>query len=447
MTGHCPHCNIPLDPTHAPIARIRGSKIVTFCSSECADADGRGEEPFDRAGTAPAATAAVIDETPEPVEVVEAKVEPAPSAPVAAPDVEPVVAAASTVEEISLVDGPLVQATRSPSRQKKRRQIIAVLSIIFLGGMAIAIIEAVSPSKPSTADAKGEKVDAQSTPTTPAQVAKPQAKASDDAGAEKARKIDPKVLYDNALTELRKLLASPSPRVRREAAMALARIKDPAALKVLRKALHGEPSRLVQIKVAYVLARAGDIDGRAELVNALKEKKRLDVRLDAAKMLVQLGEKTGREQLWGMMSFSSFRLGAAALLARIGDKKGTGVLKKALKHRWRTNRMRAAVALGLAGDKSVQDKLRKIVKDQRYRVRAAHALAALKDDSAAPELVAQLDMPSLRVAAALSLRRLGHKVKLEPVAAGLYKSNDVFKIKAAEAIMILVGPRALAERD
>ena len=136
------------------------------------------------------------------------------------------------------------------------------------------------------------------------------------------------------------------------------------------------------------------------------------------------------------------------MLARIGDKKGREMLKKALKHRWRVaTRMRAAVALGLAGDRSVRAKLHKIVKDQRYRVRAAHALAALKDRAAIPELVAQLDMPSLRVAAALALRRLDHPVKLEPVAAGLYTANDIARTKAAEAIMILVGAKSLSERD
>ncbi len=453
MTSHCPHCNVPLDPTHAPVARIRGAKVVTFCSAECAGADARGEPSYDRAATTPVAAAAV-DEVPKPVAAVVAPepiVEPEPSAPLEAPTVQAKTPPRSSVEQIDLGDDdlPLVQAQRSPARQKKRRQIIAVLSIIFLGGMAIAIIEAVSPSKPSTADARGEKPDAQASKTKPATTKKAATKANTDPSAPaKAKKIDPKLLYDNAVAELRKLLSSPSPRVRREAAMALARLKDPAALALLKKAMHAEPSRLVQMKVAYALARAGDVDGRAKLVLALKAKKRVDVRLDAAKMLIQLGDKAGREQLWGMMSFAVYRLGAAALLARIGDKKGTEVLKKALKHRWRSSiRMRAAVALGLAGHKSVLEKLLKIVKDQRYRVRAAHALAVLKHPAAIPELVAQLDMPSLRVDAALALRRLDHKVKLEPVASGLYQDNDVSKIKAAEAIMILVGPRALAERD
>jgi|GEM_PF-2242994 len=453
MTTHCPHCQVPLDPTHAPVARIRGAKVVTFCSAACADADARGEAPPERDDDAPVAAVAVVDEPPRPVaQVID---EPELSEPISSPDIrtaEP----SGNVEKIDLSDDrPRVKKVRSPARQRRRMHIMVVLSAILLGGMAIAIIDAVSPSKPSTAKAETEvgrvaspegerRADAMRPKPAPART-KPAARAAQSKNAKQT--IDPQLLYKKAIDDLHELLLSNSPRVRREAAMALARIKDKKALALLRKSSQSDASRLVQIQVAYALARAGDVDGRATLVKALHEK-RLDVRLDAAKNLIRLGDKRGREQLWGMMGFKSFKLGAAEWLARIGDEHGLKILKKALVHKYRKAiRMRAAVALGLAGDDSVRDKLRKIVKERHYRVRAAYALAALKDEAAAPELIAQLDMPSLRVYAALALRRLGHPVKLEPVAAGLAKGSDISKIKAAEAIMILVGPKQLAERD
>lgn len=454
-TAHCPHCSTPLDPTHAPVARIRGARVVTFCSIDCADADGRGEPPFERAQPRAAAAAKAAEPEREirgakrSVEVVQIDQSEA-SEPIAAPPIAGAKPAAAQVELAD--DAPLIVATkRSPALRKRRRQIIAALSIIFLGGMAIAIIEAVSPSKPSNADAR---VDDRPKPppasaANAARVRKPEPKraAAKPAAEPAARKIDPAVLYERALAELRRLMKSNSRRVRLQAAMALARIKDPEALKLLRRALDEEHSELVKIKIAYVLARAGNVDGQATLIGALRSK-RLDVRLDGARSLIKLGDKRGREQLWGMISFASYRLETAALLARIGDKKGHDILTKALKDPYKpSNRTRAAVALGLAKDGSVRDTLRKMVKDRRYRVNAAHALAALGDKAAVPELVAHLDVPSLRLKAALALRRLGQRIALEPVAAGLVTGSDVLKATAAESIMILVGAAELAERD
>src|SRR5690606_6675542 len=119
---------------------------------------------------------------------------------------------------------------------------------------------------------------------------------------------------------------------------------------------------------------------------------RRDVRLDAARALAALGDDSGREALRRLLPNPRQRVGAAGLLARIGDDEGTALLRKAAQERGSSLevRMRAAVALGLAGDESVRETLRGILADGSYRVGAAEALAALGDEAAVPALEEQL---------------------------------------------------------
>src|SRR5437763_11620078 len=39
MSPTCPTCGKPIDPLRAPVARISGGKIVTYCSKQCAEPD------------------------------------------------------------------------------------------------------------------------------------------------------------------------------------------------------------------------------------------------------------------------------------------------------------------------------------------------------------------------------------------------------------------------
>ena len=38
----CPACGAPVDPARAPVARVRASRILTFCSTGCAEREGEG---------------------------------------------------------------------------------------------------------------------------------------------------------------------------------------------------------------------------------------------------------------------------------------------------------------------------------------------------------------------------------------------------------------------
>ena len=84
-------------------------------------------------------------------------------------------------------------------------------------------------------------------------------------------------------------------------------------------------------------------------------------------------------------------------------------------------------------------------------VMAAIALAGLRDGAARPVLLRQLTLPSLRVGAAVALRRLEATFDVAPLLSQLDEAlttgKDVDRVDVAEAILILTGPAAWAEYD
>lgn len=419
MEAICPTCESTIDPTRAPVARIRGAKIVTYCSVECAEGN-----PKPAPSPAPA-LARVPAPAPGPAPA------PAPArAPAPAPAPQP------APDEWTL-EPP------SPRTRTRKRGIIALASVVLLAGVAVVAVEAwpraaVHAAEPSASADHTPPATADTTGAT----AEP---ASADVGT---GEIDPARLQARAIAQLEELLQSPSLRVQRIAAMALARTQHEAALTALRAMVKDEASPLVVVQIAYALARAGDARGREVLLESLRSKQR-DVKLDAARSLVQLGDDAGADQLKGMLSYKHYRLGAAELLARLGNPAGAEALReeRADARASDENKLRATVALGMSGEASVKDELVAILEDGRYQVGAALALAALKDPAAVPSLTNQLDIDAFRVAAAVALRRLGTTVDLEPLAAALHAGNDVFRVTAAEAILVLTGPAELSERD
>ncbi len=432
----CPTCEAPIDPARAPVARVRGTKVVTYCSAACAEKDAR-----------PAAAA----EGPSPRARPPTKTE----------------GTATTVTAATDEPGPYPRRGRGNSR----RRIVALSSTMLVGGMVITAIHAVSPSTPSDVSASSAPQAARQGhlghlgSTTPAtidpnatlatdrgQKAEGQGSIGDDGPASDeapALPPTPEALLARAHATLQGLLQSPSERVQRMAALALSRASDPDALALLRDMIADEPSDLARIEIAYALARSGDEDAKQMLRTALRHDRR-DIRLDAARALVQLGDDSGIKVLQRMLSKKRHRMGAAALLARMGDEEGLAMLNDELADDDTSSegRMRALVALGRAGDANVHEELRKILDDGRFQVGAAEALAIMGDQTAIPALMGQLELASLRVRAALGLRRLGHEVDLAPLADALddtTSGNDAARVGAAEAILILAGAPELAE--
>jgi HEAT repeat protein len=453
----CPACNAVIDPARAPVARVRGGRVVTFCSRRCADAP-ESEYAALRAQAAPAAAQPAASPAGTS------------AAPGESASAEGVAGAAGATG-----DDRYERAERRPRGGGKRR-VIALSSAILVGGMVITIINAVSPSTPVDVRAAsnggaerqpattalpggatpgtgaGQAMSGATTGTAPETAPETTTATAGQAQGENAdAEAVPADPYDNALRTLIALMKSPSPRVQRIAAMALSRLgtnEVPEAIDVLVRLLDEEASELGRIEIAYALARAGDRRGRQMLVASLKDERR-DIRLDAARCLVQLGDDAGNTALEHLLDLPTHRLGVASMLARRGNEKGLAALREVLGDEESTNEltMRALVALGMAGDASVRDRLVEILNDGRYHVGAADALAALGDRAAIPALMHQLGLPSLRVRAALALRRLGETVPLDELDRALTQGNEAARVSAAEAILLLAGPKNLAELD
>ena len=422
----CPTCGNPLDPRRAPVAKVIGGKVVTFCSAACA--------------------AGASGPVPVPVSV------PASSDPPRR--ARSFTGGGSAVQEPPARLQPALIVDEEPERapdlrRRRNRRILWMTAALLAGGAALVVIEAVSPSSPGPVSAGG---DGASNGTAARDVP---AEAPPD-GPPQLDVRDPDAVRAFATGELAALVAAAPegrvPRIAREAARALSRTGDQASLDLLARALADEDSEIAQVEVAYALARGGDARGTKALVAVLRSSRR-DVRADAARALVQLGDKRGVPALENLLGLSQFRLGAAEALAPLGVKRAIEVLEgvRSDEKASREDKLRALVALGRAGKPAVAADLRALLGNRQFNVGAAEALARLHDPAARPVLGEQLSVQSLQVGAALGLRRLDSSLDPAPYLPGLVAAmnsgKDTAKVSAAEAILVLTGPAAIAERD
>jgi HEAT repeat protein len=353
----------------------------------------------------------------------------------------------------------VLEPLRAPESSLRRRKLILLVAGLALSaGILVVAVETLSSrgadelgGEALTTSAAGEAAQAATAQAADVDPRADGAQSSPPEMAEtalvKANIIDSKAMFARAVSELRTLCKSNSLRIRRLAAMALARTEDPIALEVLRAGLKDDESEINRVQIAYALARAHDASGKQALLAALGGHRR-DVKLDAASALVSLADNSGQRALHDMLSNKLLRLGAAELLVRLGDPDGLKVLHETHeKGDGSAAKLRAAVALGRAGDKSVQEELRRILTEGRFRVGAAEALAALGDPLAGPALESQLASSSMRVRAAFALRKLRFRADLAALVQDLAKGDEVARASAAEALLILVGPAELARHD
>jgi HEAT repeat protein len=288
--------------------------------------------------------------------------------------------------------------------------------------------------------------------------------------------IDVAGAVEQARATLQANLTSTSPRVARVAAAALARTQDRAALDVLAAELglaaarepgagsggasqnagsaarSPETSDLAKLALAYALARGGDKRGSDALAAALGAP-RADVRDEAARLLTLLGDRRGVPHLTDVLAVSQRRLGAAEHLAHLAEPHAIKVLEQ-IRGDARAaadDRIRATIALGIAGHPDVAPSLRDMLGDAHFNAFAAAALAELKDEAARPVLEHQLASPMLIVRAARALRRLDPAFDPRPVLphllAVLASGRDIDQIQAAEAILLLAGPAGWSAYD
>jgi HEAT repeat protein len=86
-----------------------------------------------------------------------------------------------------------------------------------------------------------------------------------------------------------------------------------------------------------------------------------------------------------------------------------------------------------------------MIKESRIEIGAASALARLGDRGCVPALEKALGLTALRVDAAVALRGLGVQPDLAPLSAALSGGDELGRISAAEAVLILTEPERPAE--
>ncbi|MFH0902994.1 MAG: HEAT repeat domain-containing protein, partial [Pseudomonadota bacterium] len=310
-----------------------------------------------------------------------------------------------------------------------------VMAVAVLAGIAAGLI-VISAAKYSGRPSSAEQPAVLS--YVPQSGARPVELAEDDEQGSVTTDPDPEQLREEARSVLSQYLENPRPRISLLAATALARHGDPTAVATLRRAMRDEDSSEVsRLNWASVLVPTGDGEAKELLLAGLRATRR-DVRLEAARLLAQLGNHEARGRLRDVLGMARLRLGAAAALALLGDTDGMAVLREALRGRSKEERLRAAVALGRAGHVDGIEVLREAVGKQEIEVGAACALARLGDSAAVPALMRLLRSTPLRVEAATALRRLAASVEFGDLAAALKAGDDLARISAAEALLVLL---------
>jgi HEAT repeat protein len=320
-----------------------------------------------------------------------------------------------------------------------RKGWIAVAILIVLAGGAFAAYEL------GYLDALLKR-DSQAATTTPAP--EPVKVIAIDAAPPAAT---PDQAVERARGVLAAMMATSSPRIVRHAAAALARTGDREAMAALTTALAHETkepaktSVTTKIELLYDLARAGDKHSIEGLVAELLDQNR-DQRIDAGTRLRQLGDKRALDGLAQYLEYPQFHIGVAKQLAMAGDPRGIKVFKsvRADPKASTDDKAIAAIALGYAEDRDVAPDLYKLLDDSHFNADAAAALAKLHDPMAKKTLVKQLEVSSLRVQAARSLRLLDptpDPALFPPLFAELSVAQDTdVHVGAAETLLLLAGP-------
>jgi HEAT repeat protein len=444
MNTMCPTCNKPVDPLRARSVGVRDGKVVAYCSTECARAAETKPTVVPKRTPATGVVAAApftLDSGP----VIEIVREPASAATAVQKNDgdddgdEPKLGVdLARMHELDRRQGRA--STPLPDGPSSKAPLIIVL-VLVLGGAGAYLAYRFLLSH--------RDVSASTQRASPEPIAMPATVVSEVADAAVAVSRDDSVTRARAV--LTQNLDSDSPRVQRVSAAALARTGDARALEVLAAALATEKSDVGRLELAYALARVGDKRGVDALVAAIGSTRR-DVKLEAGRMLARLGDPRAVPPLASYLDVSQLRLGAAEQLAYLAEPRAITALTQIRDDRASStdDKARATIALGLAGKTDVTPALKELLKDQRFNTFAAAALAELHDASAKPLLLEQLAIPSLRVQAARSLRRLepayDPDTQLPALIAALASNKDTDRAQVAESILLLAGPVSWSER-
>ena len=455
----CPTCGKPVDSLRAPAVAVKGGKVISFCSKECAAA-GESRPVVTSAAAAPkrrdatppptkkrtppsgvTTPAALLDSGP----VIEIIHEPASGVVTSAADARSgathAADRAETSGAIQIADTGHLDDYVSTDEPGRGRGWIAVLVIaVLLGGGAFAAYQL--GYLDTFFDTSSHAATTTPQPPAEAQTAAPVSPPAPTLAPPKAVDIARGLLHGE--------LASHDARAQRLAAAALARTGASEAVVPLIAALPKETSNTARLDIYYALARGADRRGTDGLVASLVSSSR-DDKLDAARRLAMLGDKRAATALAPYLEIPQQRLGVAESLAYLADARAIQTLEqiRADGSASTADKAEAAVALGIAGKSDVAPALRALLGDVHFNAFAAAALAELHDAAAKPVLLRQLDVPALRVGAARALRRLEPDLDVAPLLDRLVESakaaKGVERIQAAETVLILAGPPAWSE--
>ncbi|MBZ0239022.1 MAG: hypothetical protein K8M05_42320, partial [Deltaproteobacteria bacterium] len=320
----CPRCAKVFDPMRSRFVRVMDGKVVAFCSETCKAAE---VVALPAAAAKPVAPKPPSSSPSPPTTTTTTKTTTATATATASPSASASASPSATSRPVTAAGGDDVEEVPR-LRPQRWKAALAALAVIVVGGMAIALVQQISPSSPTQVNA------------APAEGGAPIPTLDRKAAPEPSPR-------ERAVTVLKELMTSPSPRIARAAAIGLARMCDAGAKAHLVEATKTESSEIARLENAYVIARCGDDSGRQALVAALRSDRR-DVKADAARHLVALGEDSGLAFLHALLGVSQHRLGAAEALAKRKDEKAVAALKSihGASSTEPDDKLRAAIALG-----------------------------------------------------------------------------------------------------
>lgn len=433
-TGSCARCAAELDPLRAPALGIVESRVLPFCSAECKT--GYFEVVNAREAEVELAAAEAVVRKARAHHELTSGIVKANTRAEARTAVGPAVRITGKAVEAD-ADADDARLPGSPGlfrrwwRGSGTPAMVAVFAVVGFGALAAAGYRLLAGvTRPENRRYRPA--------VRPEPRPLPDAALERKAPTAQPKRVRPQEVLGQAKKVLGAFLKQEGTRHQLVAAEVLGGCcQEPGALEVLLSACKDSLwSRRQQ--AAAALARMGNDLGLKVLKKDLAHRRRA-VRWAAAFNLARLGDRSGLSVIRPLLSKKRYRLTCAEALIKLGDTRAKRYLVKVLdmESARSSDRLRAAVALGLAGDGRGAGLLREAVGGQRVHLGAALALARLQDPLATDALVRALDHTALRLEAARALRRLGTQVSLAKLVDRMKDPDAHGQISAAAAVLLL----------
>lgn len=430
----CPNCRSEVHPLLGAAPLVLGDRVVMCCSETCLE---MVREGF--VGHGPLRSAA-----PPGVDVSGALVEGAPGQ--KAGDLSALPRDVTAEADRTPVVSDVAVETPAPAESRRRR---VLLSTLVAGGALLLVLAGyLILAHAGGGSASNGRVSLSATvgnlrpsPQSEIPIGTPHrstvvpARARDD--LPRARSLPSLMtLKKRSWTILEGFLASRTGRFWRTAARVLAEQGHAGALEALRKALLSR-SWANRQRAAEALARLGHAEGVEVLKKDLSARRR-SVKWASAFALARCGDSAGLRVIKQLAHFRQHRMTSYEALVRLGDQKVLTNLREVLqKTRAPYDRLRAAVALGMQGDRSGLAVLKARMKEPGMHMGVALALQKLGAPEARPALIRALEHTALREEAARALRAYGDVTMVAKMAPELRSDSDNARLTAAAAIVIL----------